>query len=372
MASLPLLPLNRLQCSDCKAFRSITDYHFRNNGFRAYTCRFCKTRRANKVQRRAQRAQERARKQEEHARKLAIYIEEKQKRQAIWDEQNRLQLEQIKAYNRRENEALAPWRSLGRLAPGWPLLPTRTQVTEWLADGRLAQTQLASQLTDGQPAQTELADRHTDGHVDSQLDAQNQFELEEELEEDWGPNDWLPIDERRLRDQLADDQLAYSQAVQGQLTDGQPTQGGLTDCKPTQFAAVEYQEVQFQSREDEEYKKEYIGGQKWEEEDEEDQEDQDDDDDDDSREEDEEEEAAPRYCSNCNQLRAGALFGQFKTCEICRNKGKKGKARREQIESHLQQWAAIAGEQELHNQGRAGFPSLIQTRPLTMGDYMSI
>jgi hypothetical protein len=72
-------------------------------------------------------------------------------------------------------------------------------------------------------------------------------------------------------------------------------------------------------------------------------------------EEKEEEEAAPRYCSNFNQLRAGLLFGQFKTCEICRNKGKRGKAMREQIENHLQQWVAIARDQEVHNQGEQGF-----------------
>jgi hypothetical protein len=162
-----------------------------------------------------------------------------------------LQLGQIRQYNRRENEALAPWRALGRLAPGWPLLPTRTQLTEWLADGQLAQTQLAdglasrhtdrladdlqtqlaSQLTDDQLAQTVLADRYTDEHIDSRPDTQSQFELEE----DWDSNDWLPIDERMLRNQLADDQLAHSQAVQGQLADGQPTQGGLTDGPPTQL-----------------------------------------------------------------------------------------------------------------------------------------
>jgi hypothetical protein len=97
-----------------------------------------------------------------------------------------------------------------------------------------------------------------------------------------------------------------------------------------------------------------------------------DDDGNDSSEEKDEEEAVPRYCSNCNQLRARVLLGQFKTCEICRNKGKRSKARRGQIENHLKQWVAIAGEQEVHNQGRAGFPPLIQTRPLTIEDYISI
>jgi hypothetical protein len=57
------------------------------------------------------------------------------------------------------------------------------------------QTQLASQLTSGWPAQTELADRHTDGRIDSRLDTQSQLELEE----DWGPNDLLHIDERMPR-----------------------------------------------------------------------------------------------------------------------------------------------------------------------------
>jgi hypothetical protein len=44
-----------------------------------------------------------------------------------------------------------------------------------------------------------------------------------------------------------------------------------------------------------------------------------------------------------NRLRARVLFSQFKTCEICKNRDKKGKARREQIENHLQHWVAIAG-----------------------------
>jgi hypothetical protein len=66
------------------------------------------------------------------------------------------------------------------------------------------------------------------------------------------------------------------------------------------------------------------------------------------------------------------LSDQFKTCKICRNNGQRGKVRRKQIENYLQQWVAIEGEQEVHNQGGAGFPSLIQTRPLTIEDYMSI
>jgi hypothetical protein len=41
------LPLNRLQCSDCKAFRSTTDFPF-ENGFRKPTCTKCKIQRANR------------------------------------------------------------------------------------------------------------------------------------------------------------------------------------------------------------------------------------------------------------------------------------------------------------------------------------
>ena len=37
------LPINRLRCSDCKAFQSITDFPFKHR----YTCIKCKDRRAN-------------------------------------------------------------------------------------------------------------------------------------------------------------------------------------------------------------------------------------------------------------------------------------------------------------------------------------
>jgi hypothetical protein len=70
------------------------------------------------------------------------------------------------------------------------------------------QTQLASQLTDSQLAQTELAD------------TQSQFELKE----DWGLNDWFPIDKRMLKDQLADSQPSLGELIDSQLLDSQPTQ----------------------------------------------------------------------------------------------------------------------------------------------------
>jgi TolA-binding protein len=41
------LSLNRLRCSDCKAFRSITDFPF-ENGFRKPTCTKRKLRRVNR------------------------------------------------------------------------------------------------------------------------------------------------------------------------------------------------------------------------------------------------------------------------------------------------------------------------------------
>jgi len=38
------LPLNRLRCSGCKSFRSITSFPFHENGYRLYTCETCLTR----------------------------------------------------------------------------------------------------------------------------------------------------------------------------------------------------------------------------------------------------------------------------------------------------------------------------------------
>jgi hypothetical protein len=45
------LPANRLRCSDCKAFQSITDFPFQRTGFRKLSCIQCKIRWANRRQR---------------------------------------------------------------------------------------------------------------------------------------------------------------------------------------------------------------------------------------------------------------------------------------------------------------------------------
>jgi hypothetical protein len=46
----PNLPANRLQCPDCKAFRSITDFPFQRTGFRKLLYIHCKIWRANRQQ----------------------------------------------------------------------------------------------------------------------------------------------------------------------------------------------------------------------------------------------------------------------------------------------------------------------------------
>jgi len=69
MADLPSnLPPNRLRCSDCKAFRSITDFPF-EDGFRKSTCTKCQFRRVNRLKVQEYRRQIRARKAEEKQRK---------------------------------------------------------------------------------------------------------------------------------------------------------------------------------------------------------------------------------------------------------------------------------------------------------------
>jgi len=42
------IPLNRLLCSDCKAFRAIQDFPFDSRGYRVATCQFCKNRRSRR------------------------------------------------------------------------------------------------------------------------------------------------------------------------------------------------------------------------------------------------------------------------------------------------------------------------------------